>query len=87
VFIEPKDGASTLPTFAPPSLPFIAGQALRASDIANTRGVLSRNAVTPMFADDDLVCVSPADALGGYLLFHAPEVEAPWLDLSVRLRS
>jgi catechol 2,3-dioxygenase-like lactoylglutathione lyase family enzyme len=87
VFIEPTNGASMLPAFAPPSLPFIAGQALRANDIAVTRGVLSRNAVTPMFADDDLVCVSPADALGGYLLFHAPEVEAPWLDLSVRLRS
>jgi hypothetical protein len=87
VFIEPTNGASTLPAFAPPSLPFIAGQALRANDIAVTREVLSRNAVTPLFADDDLVCVSTADALGGYLLFHAPEVEAPWLKLSVRLRS
>ena len=74
-----------LPAFAAPTLPYIAGQALRTNDIALTRKALSGNAVRPLFADDSLVCVSPADALGGYLLFHAPAIEEPWLELARRL--
>jgi hypothetical protein len=76
-----------LPAFAAPSMPYIAGQALHANDIAATRAVLARNSVTPLYSDGDLVCVGPADALGGYLLFHKPEVDAPWLELGKRLRA
>ena len=75
-----------LPAFASPTLPYIAGQALRANDIALTSKTLSANAVTPLFADDGLVCISPADALGSYLLFHTPSIDEPWLELARRLR-
>ena len=47
--------------------------------------VLEPNAVMPLFADVGLVCISPADALGGYLLFHAPAIDEPWLELPRRL--
>jgi catechol 2,3-dioxygenase-like lactoylglutathione lyase family enzyme len=87
VFVDPVQAAVILPAFAAPSMPYIAGQALRTNDIAATRAVLAGNAVTPLYADDDLVCVGPADALGGYLLFHKREVDAPWLELGKRLRA
>ena len=77
VFADVREAARILPAFRPPSLPFMAGQALRA-DLALTRAVLARNGVTPVFASSDLICVGPADALGGYLLFHAPSVDDPW---------
>ena len=87
VFVERQAAAAMLPAFAAPSLPFIAGQALRTNEIATTRAVLDRNAVTPLYADGDLVCVGPADALGGYLLFHTPTMNAPWQELARRVRS
>jgi hypothetical protein len=31
-----------------------------------------------VLASADLICVGPADALGGYLLFHSPAVDDPW---------
>jgi len=58
-------------------LPFMAGQALRA-DLALTRAVLRRNRIKPAFEGDDMVCVGPRDALGGYMLFHAPGIDDPW---------
>jgi catechol 2,3-dioxygenase-like lactoylglutathione lyase family enzyme len=85
LFVDPREAQAMLPAFAAPTLPYIAGQALRTNDIALTRKGLSANAVTPLFADDGLVCISPADALGGYLLFHAPAIDEPWLELARRL--
>lgn len=87
VFVEPGEAAAMLPAFAAPSLPFIAGQALRTRDVGVTRTVLAKYDVTPLFADDDLVCIGPGDALGGYLVFHTPEVDAPWHRLAARLRA
>jgi catechol 2,3-dioxygenase-like lactoylglutathione lyase family enzyme len=84
VFVGPDEAPSMLPAFAASSLPFMAGQALHTRDIGATRAVLARNEVTPLFADDDLVCLGPADALGGYLLFHRPEVDMPWQELAKR---
>jgi hypothetical protein len=55
----------------------MGGQALRA-DLALTRDVLARAGVTPVFASSELLCVGPEDALGGYMLFHAPGVSDPW---------
>ena len=66
-----------------PALPFRAGQALRA-DLATIREVLARGGVTPVFSASDLICVGPADALGGYLLFHAPSISDPWGALGER---
>jgi hypothetical protein len=87
VFVDPQQAAVMLPAFAAPSMPYIAGQALRTNDIAATRAVLVRNAVTPLYADDNLVCVGPADALGGHLLFHTGAVERPWQELATRVRA
>jgi len=52
-------------------------QALRA-DLALTRELLARNGVKPLLASEEMICIGPADALGGYLLFHAPAVSDPW---------
>jgi hypothetical protein len=86
VFVGPDEAATMLPALALPALPFMAGQSLCTVDVSAARAILARNAVTPLFADDDLICVSPADALGGYLLFHTAAVEEPWQELAKRLR-
>jgi len=77
VFADAAQAVRILPSFHPPAFPFMTGQALRA-DLALTRAALAHNGVTPIAASDDLICVGPADALGGYLLFHAPGVSDPW---------
>ena len=77
VFADATQAARILPDFRLPSLPFMAGHALRA-DLAVARAVLVRNGIKPVFASEDMICVGPADALGGYLLFHAPSVSDPW---------
>jgi catechol 2,3-dioxygenase-like lactoylglutathione lyase family enzyme len=77
VFADEGEAARLLPAFRPPAVPFMAGQALRA-DLASMREVLARAGVTPVYASSELLCVGPADALGGYLLFHAPAVADPW---------
>jgi hypothetical protein len=77
VFADVGEAAKVLPDFRPPSLPFMAGQAIRA-DLARTRAVLAKNNINPVLATDDLICVGPADALGSYVLFHAPMVDDPW---------
>jgi hypothetical protein len=81
VFADASDAAKILPDFRPPSLPFMAGQAIRA-DLTVTRAVLAANGITPVLQSADLICVGPADALGGYLLFHSPSVSDPWSALS-----
>jgi hypothetical protein len=84
VFAEPLDAAAILPAFAPPALPFMAGLAVSSVSIAATRAALAKRGVTPLFAAADLVCVGPSDALGGYFLFHAASVSAPWSVLAAR---
>ena len=86
VFADAAQTATLLPDFRPPVLPFMAGQALRA-DLSLTRAVLARNGIKPLFSSSDMVCVGPADALGGYMLFHAPSVSDPWSALSSSSRS
>src|SRR4051812_1557472 len=81
VFADATQAANILPDFQPPSLPFMAGQALRA-DLALTRAVLTKNGIKPLAATSDLICVGPADALGSYLLFHAPYCDDPWRALA-----
>ena len=77
VFVDAAGAATTLPDFHAPSMPFMAGQALRA-DLSLTRAVLAKNGIEPVRESTDLICVDPADALGGYMLFHAPAVDDPW---------
>lgn len=84
VVMEPKEAASRLPDFDLPDVPFMAGQALRSVDIATTRRVLRQRDVVPLFANDELICVGPADALGAYLLFYAASVRDPWGELAAR---
>jgi hypothetical protein len=77
VFVDAAEARRVLPDFRPPALPFMAGQAIRA-DLALAREVLAKNDVNPVLASADLICVGPADALGGYLLFHSPSIADPW---------
>jgi hypothetical protein len=77
MFTDAGGAARILPDFRPPALPFMAGQALRA-DLALTRAALERAGVTPVFSSSEALCVGPADALGGYMLFHSPGVGDPW---------
>jgi hypothetical protein len=77
VFVDAAQAATMLPGFRAPSLPLMAGQALRA-DLALTRATLAKNGITPVAARDDLICIGPADALGGYMLLHAPGMTDPW---------
>jgi hypothetical protein len=77
VFVDATQAARIVPEFRPPSLPFMVGQALRA-DLTLTRAMLARNSIEPVFASDDVICLGPADALGGYMLFHAADVSDPW---------
>jgi len=85
VFADAGQANGILPGFQAPSLPFMAGQALRA-DLALTRAVLARNGIKPVFANDDAVCVGPADALGGHTLFHAPGIDDPWGAMGFNIR-
>ena len=85
VFVEPSPAQRMLPGFQHPALPFIAGQAVRSADIASTRSVLEANGVSPQFADAELVCVGPADALGATMLFHATTLNDPWRALALRV--
>jgi hypothetical protein len=77
VFVDAAQAETVLPGFRAPPLPFMAGQALRA-DLSLTRALLARSGIRPVAASDDLICVGPADALGAYMLFHAPEAGDPW---------
>ena len=85
LFAEP-DGATSLLGAEPPSLPSIAGQALRSTNLATTRRVLAASGVTPNYADDVLLLAAPAHALGGWMLFHDPAVSDPWTALAATRR-
>jgi len=80
VFVDAAQAAKLLPDSAAPSLPFMVGQALRA-DLTLIRAVLAKNGIKPVIANGDITCVGPADALGAYMLFHAPGVSNPWESL------
>lgn len=78
VFIEPDQVVTQFPGFTVPSVPFIVGQALSCVDIGALRERLAREGVRPLLANDEIICIGPADALGAYLLFHARGVAEPW---------
>jgi hypothetical protein len=77
VFADAGKVGKILPEFRPPSLPFMAAQALRA-DLSLTREALARNGITPVFQSAELICLGPEAALGSYMLFHAPGIVDPW---------
>jgi hypothetical protein len=76
-FTDAARAAKILPDFRPPSSPYMAGQAVL-GDLSQTRVTLATAGIKPVFASSDLICVGPADALGSYLLFHAPGIADPW---------
>lgn len=82
-FVDAVQAARMLPGLRASSTPYMAGQALRA-DLAPTRALLAKNNIKPVMERDDLICIGPADALGAYMLFHAPAVSEPWGGMSVR---
>jgi hypothetical protein len=84
LFAEPA-AAITVLGAEPAAVPFIAGQALR-SDLAATMRTLATNGVRASYADDNVVLLAPADALGGWMLFHHPSVSNPWLELAAARR-
>ena len=77
VFVDSSQAAALLPDLRAPSPPFMAGQALHA-DLAVTRALLAKNGIKPVAGSNDLILIAPSDALGAYLLFHAPDVNDPW---------
>jgi hypothetical protein len=77
VFAGANRLSKILPTFRPPALPFMAGQALRA-DLSVTRAALAKNGIMPVFQSTELICLGPEAALGSYMLFHAPGIVDPW---------
>ena len=85
VILEPAEAERQLPGFTLPSLPYMAGIAVRSADLGATAAVLGRRGITPRFADDDLICLGPEDALGSYLLFHRAGIVEPWQALSSRI--
>lgn len=85
VIIEPGDAGRRLPGFAAPSLPYMAGIAVRTADIAATGDVLRGGGINARFQDDELICLGPDEVLGSYLLFHRPEIAEPWQALARRI--
>ena len=81
VFVDRAEAARMLPDFDAPSVPFMAGQALRA-DLAKTRALLEKNGISPVYESRDMICVGPHDALGGYMLFHAAGLEGVWGEMA-----
>ena len=84
LFVRPQLAQSMLPAARIPAVPWLAGQALTTSSVAQTRRTLAANGVQPAYSDDELVCVAPQDALGAFLLFHDAAVGNPWQVLAAR---
>jgi glyoxalase-like protein len=82
LLVDPGDAAAILPDLTLPDLPYIAGIALRSTDLIATRGALARTGIRPIVATDELICVGPHEALGAYILFHAAYMDAPWQTLA-----
>lgn len=85
VLVEPSAAARRLPGLAVPSLPYMAGIAVRSADLAGTRDVLRGGGIGARYEDDDLICLGPEEALGSYLLFHRPGIVEPWQVLAARI--
>ena len=67
-----EEAAALLDAFEAPSLPFMAAATIATTDLDVTRRVLSDNGIAAQPDGDGALWVSPADALGGHLCFHAP---------------
>jgi len=81
---EPAAASTILPQFAAPSLPYMAGIAVRSADLRATRAVLAARGIPILYTDDELICLGPGEALGSYLLFHRAEVADAWRALAAR---
>jgi hypothetical protein len=86
IIVQPEKAAAMLPRFVCPDPPYFAGQALRSSDITQTRAVIEARGISPVFVDEQLVYVAAADALGSAMLFHHADLPDPWQSLAERVR-
>jgi hypothetical protein len=82
--VEPSSAALFLPEFELPDLPYMAALALSCEDPSQVQTVLLKQGITPVYCDDELVCVHPTDGLGAYLLFHSRYFADPWESLRFR---
>lgn len=73
---------SAIANFDVPSVPYMAGQALRATGLDRLRELLDRAHIKPLVDNDLVVCVAAGDALGSLLLFHEAAVTSPWAALT-----
>jgi len=81
VFAGP-DVATAIPNFMLPNVPYMAGQALRCTDLDPLRGVLDAARIRPLVDRDGIVCLAAPDALGSLLLFHTAAPASPWTALA-----
>lgn len=86
IIVQPEKAAAMLPGFVCPDPPYFAGQALRSSDIGQTRAVIEAGGISPVFADQEMVCVAALEALGAAMLFHRADLQDPWHSLAERVR-
>lgn len=77
-----SDITTAIPDFTLPNVPYMAGQALRCTDVDRLRAVLEAARARPLIETDDLVCLHPRDALGSLLLFHDAALASPWAALA-----
>ncbi|MDD9913493.1 MAG: VOC family protein [Rhodospirillaceae bacterium] len=83
-FVTPETANAMVPGFAPPALPYTAGQGLGTEDLNATKAYFRDAGIDPVCDGDNYFCIGPDDALGAYLLFHDNAVEAPWIALAER---
>jgi hypothetical protein len=80
-FATPKAAETILPELKLPSLPYIAAMGIRSVDLNQTRSALNERGITPLAETDALICVSPKDGVGAYMVFHSHNVENVWSHL------
>ena len=83
VFVEPREAAALFGV-APPALPYMAGQAVRSTDMRRTRAILRAAGVRPLADNNSLLCLGAEESLGSALLFHEVSVQAPWSAFAAR---
>ena len=74
--------ASFLPSYVAGPLPYMAGQAILSRNLDATRSALSAGDILPLIDREGMILLSPKDALGSYMLFHAADVYSPWETLA-----
>ncbi len=77
-----KAAETILPDLKVPSLPYMVAVGIRSADLNQTRSALNERGITPLTESDTVICVSPNDGVGAYIVFHSLNVEPIWSHLS-----